>query len=116
MSSANLPDIATFIWGAVASGSLERIGAYGTESTVEAVKSLWQRLKDSRAEKGLPETPASREELYEGLVALLIEDPETAPLVRRIELTAHADQVVHNVFDGTVTMHGGTIGINNGPR
>ncbi|MEU7003464.1 hypothetical protein [Nonomuraea sp. NPDC046570] len=112
-----MPEIANILWAAVAAGGLERVGAYGTEATVTGLKSLWQLLRDHRMRKGLPETPQSRDELYEGLVALLAEDPETPALVRKIDLTTiEAEQVVSTVINGTVTMWDGTIGISNGPR
>ncbi|MGW4638137.1 hypothetical protein ACWEN6_06405 [Sphaerisporangium sp. NPDC004334] len=110
--TGNLPEIATALWAAVSAGGLERAGAYGTEAAARGLGLLWGKIRADRREKGHPEVPGSREELYLSLLALLAEDQEARSLAGQIR----AEQVVTNTFHSQVTVHGGTIGINNGPE
>lgn len=105
MDSSALGNVVEALWPLIASGAVQRVGERGTDEASEQVAWLWGRLKAHRRDRGLSESPASREELREELARLTAADPQAARA---------AQQIVVNTFNDAVEIHEGNFGISNG--
>jgi hypothetical protein len=111
MSTAHLPALADQLWEGLATGAVERAGGMGTETTARLLATLLAKIRAFRRAKDQAEEPADRDDLLRSLIEYSV-DAEGRRLIQQL----NAEQAVSNVFHGPVTVHGGTIGLSNGPE
>jgi hypothetical protein len=102
MDPVVLDQVVNAVWPLVAAGAVGRVGELGTERAVEVGGGLLARIGQRRRDRGLPEEPASPDELRDELRQLAATDEG-----------AQAVQAVHNHFYGPVDARGANFGFQN---
>jgi hypothetical protein len=103
MDASMIEQVTLSLWPLMAAGAIQHVGELGADQALEQAGSLWNRVRESRKERGLDEAPASSDELREDLTQLALKDSEVAS----------AMQMVHSHFYGSVDARHANFGISN---
>ncbi|GGK74304.1 hypothetical protein Sme01_33770 [Sphaerisporangium melleum] len=105
----NLPAVADTLWALIASGALERLGAYGTETGLGGARRLLAKIKEFRSEQGRPADPESRDDLLESLEKLVRVDPAAEQFAQKF----NAEQMTVNLITAPISGEEINFGIRN---
>jgi hypothetical protein len=105
----NLPGAADALWALIASGALERLGAYGAETGLGGARKLLMKIREFRAGQGKPVDPESRDDLLNSLERLVRLDATGKRFVQQF----NAEQMTVNLINAPISGEEINFGIRN---